>query len=93
MGYYMVYGCGDEYSPKRNSFRLRVMISACMLLFSILTRTFWAPGAEKLREVILPVENNTSRRAFDVLLDDLREGASIEDSLEVFCRTVLNGEN
>ena len=93
MGYYMVYGHRADYSRKNSSFRLRMMISVSMLLFSILVRSFWAPGTEKLRDALLPGDQSTAEIAFSVLMEDLREGEPVGGTLEVFCRSILNGED
>ena len=93
MGYQMVYGQSVCRARKSYAMRLRIMISLCLLIFSILVRTCWDSGAEKLRNLIIPGEMTSADLAFRSLMEDLREGESVGDSLEVFCRSVLNGEN
>ena len=93
MGYQMIYG--QVKQPKQGSQRLRIQtfIAVCMLLFAIAVRTFWTPGAEKLRDYLLPGDLTVTEEAFSVLLVNLRAGEPMGDAVAVFCRTVVNGEN
>ena len=69
------------------------MIAASVLIFSITVRIFWTDGTKQLRSWLLPGNETATETAFLALTEDLRSGASVSDSLEQFCRSVLNEEN
>lgn len=93
MGYQMIYHSTGKEKIRKNFLRMRTMIAASVLIFSITVRIFWTAGTEQLQTWFLPGDETVTEAAFLVLTEDLRSGASVSDSLERFCRSVLNEEN
>ena len=92
MGYRIDYA---GYEPKEcirtdTGVRLRCMVAAAFLVFSIAVRMFWPEGTSNLRAVFLPGDLSVTEQAFSQLITDLRQGHSLEDSVTVFCRRILN---
>lgn len=92
MGYRIVYGPEIKAQPQRtgSSARLRTMIAAAFLLFSIIVRLTWQEGTEIMRQALLPGDLTVTEQAFSEMITDLRQGEPVADAVTVFCRTVLD---
>ena len=92
MGYRIVYGPTEDrhHEAVEGSFRLRTMIAAILVVFSLIVRLTWQEGTDMLREYLLPGEQTLTQEAFSELVVDLREGEHLKDALTVFCQTILD---
>lgn len=92
MGYRIVYGEPIESAFRRtcSNGRLRTMIAALFLLFSLVVRLTWQDGAEIMREYLLPGDLTVTELAFSEMISDLQNGDPVADAVTVFCRTILN---
>lgn len=91
MGYRIEYGPQRLVKPKgdRHGFRRRILTAAFLLLGCILVRTFWNDGSELLETVLLPGEPTVTEQAFSLLLNDLRTGVPVGESVTAFCRFIV----
>lgn len=92
MGYRIVYA---EAEPKKRvrpatAVRLRTLVAAVLLLFSIMVRLLWPDGTTILRSVFLPGNLSVTEVAFSEFVEDIRDGQSLEDSVTVFCRKIIH---
>ena len=65
------------------------MIAFSFLVFTGLVRILWPEGRDLLVMSMLPGDLSVTEAAFSSLLDHLRQGSGLVDSLTVFCREVL----
>ena len=90
MSYRIVYGPDPiVQQPGKESVRKRVLTASCFLIFVWLVRLSWSEGREVLVRYLLPGEPTHAQAVFSVLLDNLRHGMGMVDSLTVFCREIL----
>ena len=90
MGYRVIYGEDPFEKAKIRKGRLAAMTAACLLAFSVGVRCIWPRGAESLKQLVMPKETATTA-AFVQMTADLRAGASIQDAVTAFCRSVVEG--
>lgn len=92
MGYRIVYGPQPEPESRKagGTVRLRTMIAAAFLIFSLVVRLTWNEGSEIMRQILLPGDLSVTEQAFSEMITDLREGESVADAFTVFCRAVLD---
>ena len=67
----------------------RILTALCFLIFVWLVQSLWPEGREVLTKYLLPGEPALAQAAFSVLLDNLRHGMGMVESLTVFCREIL----
>lgn len=91
MGYQMIYQSGKKMPDKRNSLQRQTGIAVCFLVFSVAVRMFWEPGAEMLREYLVPGELSVTEAAFSAFVNDLQQGSAIGTAVEAFCHRVIHG--
>lgn len=84
MGYRIVYG-EDPFEKTERKSHLRAMTAGFALALVVLVRLFFPAGAQMLREVLLPVENE----AFMQLTEDIRNREPLGDAVTVFCRRIV----
>ncbi len=92
MGYRIDYA-GPEpkiHIPTSKRTRMRTLIAAAFLLFSITVRLLWPEGTSVLQSVFMPGALTETEQAFSQLVTDLRAGAPLEESVEVFCRRIID---
>ena len=90
VGYRIVYGPDPVTSTERTgTARIRVQIAVCFLLFAGLVRLLWPEGREVLAMHLVTEEPTRAQTAFADLLENLRCGFGMVDSLTVFCREIL----
>lgn len=51
----------------------------------------WSKGRIFLRDLILPGDEAVTEHALQGLVDDLRDGHSMSDAMEVFCKEIIDG--
>lgn len=92
MGYRIVYGPQIKKPIVRtgSNGRLRTMIAAAFLVFSLVVRLTWPDGTEVLQSILLPGDLTVTEQAFSVMISDLRDGEPITDAVTVFCQTVID---
>lgn len=92
MGYRIDYGGPIPNIPYRRSnyFRLRSMVAVAFLLFSLVVRFCWTEGTDMLRSLFLPGDLTVTEQAFRDMVDDLRHGVPIGDSVTVFCQRIVD---
>ena len=91
MAYRIEYENGDKYpsaAPERTS-GVAVRAAGFFLLFLLLTQLFWPAGAEKLRQILMPWDAETTAEAFSVMVSDLRQGDDISEAVTAFCREIM----
>ena len=91
MGYRIIYGPVNNTTSRRgHAGRLRSMIAAALLAFTMLVRLYWHDGTIIMKEYLLPQHLTVTERAFSELIIDLREGQTVTDALTVFCLSILD---
>ena len=90
MAYRIVYGT-DPIVQKHNTgtARIRILIALNFLIFAMVVRLLWPEGRELLVMQFLPGDPTMTEIAFSNLLDSLRQGSGMAESLTVFCREIL----
>lgn len=92
MGYridYEDYAALRRKSAHRSSFRLAGLTAAFFLSFLLLTHAFWPAGRAKLRSLLLPGDPEVTGQALSSMVEDLRAGKPLSDSVTAFCREIL----
>lgn len=91
MAYRVIYGPMPKVSGRGScdSFRLRALTAACLLVFSMGVRQFWPEGRDRLRQVLLPGEETLTEAAFQDMMGDIRAGETLGDALTAFCREIV----
>ena len=91
MGYRIVYGpMPKPVRPKRErSIRIHMLTAVFLLLFVLLVKQTWPEGTDRLRSVFLPGKPGKTEQAVYVLLDEVRNGASVADAMTTFCRQII----
>ena len=90
VGYRIVYG-PDSITQRKPSgtARIRILVVLSFLFFALMVRFIWPEGREVLAIHLLPQNQTVTEMALSNLLEDLRHGEQIMDSLTVFCREIL----
>ena len=90
VGYRIVYEPDFvNAAGRKDSTRIRIMISCGLLIFALVVRLLWPEGREVLTEYLLS-KPTLAQSAFSDLLENLRCGSGMVESLTVFCREVLD---
>ena len=94
MSYRIEYGPSSPSSSRnpRHGSRVQTMTAVCLLLFSLLVRSFFPAGTEKLREILLPDSNSVVQSAYHAFLNQMQGGQSVTDAFTVFCQYVISHE-
>lgn len=79
-----------EIRSKQES-RIPKLFTLCFLCFLIFTFLFWDAGADWLRSFLIPGEDIQTIAAFQNMTGELRNGASLGEAIETFCREVIHG--
>ena len=90
VSYRIVYG--PNLTTQRRTagtVRIRILAALSFLVFTWIVRFFWADGREVLITYLQPEGLSLAEAAFYNLLENIRQGARIVDSLTVFCQEVL----
>lgn len=87
MAYRIEYGLPRP--RRREKFPLRLLLLTCFffVLFLAGVKIFWPEGQARLAQLLLPTG---TRAAFRDLLDALRSGQPVYDSLTAFCREIVS---
>lgn len=81
----------SEEKEKHRQGKGGVVLSAllCFLLFLIFVQLFWPEGQQALRAMILPGASENVWSAADDMVRQIREGEPVADTVDAFCRGVL----
>lgn len=92
MGYVIRYDCGESHSGSASSrcSRLTAMTAGFLLAFLLLTKLFWPEGSAMLRQFLIPGDPDVTSQAVSVLVDELRAGKPMGDTVQAFCAEILN---
>lgn len=89
MSYRIEYDCpGNLHSPKKHTNLMRC-IAGFFLLFLLLTQLFWPAGAQKLRQVFFPWDEEVTAKAFSGLVISVQQGDELSNAVSVFCREII----
>lgn len=86
MGYEISYG--PKYPGKKKGPGWLFLILIVLLALAVGAKTLWPEGADKLRQVILPL-SSSDQAAFAQMIEDVRDGENLADAVTVFCQAVL----
>ena len=93
MAYRIEYDTGAgkyEIHPERKS--LGPWLTAGWLaLFLLLTHLFWPAGEAALRDFLIPGDDAVTVLAAKRLAENLKEGTTLVEAAEIFCRDILAG--
>ena len=94
MSYRIEYGpeFPKKYRKNNQVSRVKAFTAAFLLLFTILVRSFFPAGTEKLRQLILPPEASLVQTGFDDFLSSMRSGKPMGDAFTVFCKQIVSHE-
>ena len=90
MGYRIIYG-PDKVMAARNcgTLRFRTLLAISFGIFALSVRFLWPEGREVIAAAFLPGELSVTQTAFSELLENLRQGVGMGNSLTTFCRNIL----
>ena len=71
--------------------RLGGMAMVFFLIFLLATAVFWPSGRLMLQRMILPCDMDVTTAAFGSMLEDIRDGESLEVAVEAFCKEIITG--
>ena len=95
MGYRIEYDRGEgtyQVLPEGKS-RVPAFTAAALAGFLLLTHLLWPAGDAAIREFLIPGEDSVTIEAVECMAAELREGASLQDALEEFCRRIIQHES
>ena len=92
MGYRIDYDGSTRITNYRTStgIRLRTLVAAGILLFSITVRTVWPDGSAVLQSVFIPTDLNATEIAFSELMEDICHGEPLGSSITTFCQKIID---
>lgn len=83
-----------EYEPgkreKQHSGRFPLLLAGCILAFLVLVNSLWPQGAQVLRQWLIPGNPVVTVAALESFAEELKDGQPISDSLERFCKRILD---
>lgn len=89
MAYSIGYGpLRHETKKKWTRSRFFVLVVVFFVVFLLSVQLFSQEGADYLRRMILPVENDTVE-AFSAMVEAVEEGTPISEAVTTFCREVI----
>lgn len=93
MAYRIEYAQNSKYQPPASFSwdRLGRMAVVFFLIFLLATAVFWADGRLMLQRILLPCDMDVTTAAFGSMLEDIREGESLEVAVEAFCKEIITG--
>ena len=83
-------GYGNQPKPTYTQKRSKIPMLSFMffILFLLMVNIFWQEGAQTLRHMLLPFEENTVT-AFDAMVTELSNGTALSDAVAAFCQEVI----
>ena len=93
MAYRIEYAQNPQYQPPASFSwdRLGRMAVVFFLIFLLATAVFWPDGRLMLQRILLPCDMDVTTAAFGSMLEDIREGESLEVAVEAFCKEIITG--
>ena len=91
MAYRIEYDCGVgkyEVFPEQKS-RIPALTAGALTVFLLLTHLFWPAGDALIQDFLIPGEDAVTIAAAQTLAENLKEGASLGEAAEIFCREIL----
>lgn len=93
MGYMIRYGGEEPAKQKKgniwNTLRFQSMTAFFLALFILAVGTFWANGRETLKSWLIPGEAGVTETAAIHLTENLRNGDSVLEAVDAFCREIF----
>lgn len=89
MSYRVDYHSEKEENHRQGRGRIMTGALLCFLLFLIFVQLFWPEGQQALRAMILPGASENVWSAADDMVRQIREGEPLRDTVDAFCRDVL----
>lgn len=90
MAYRIDYDSNDIRRKRTDSsLRIRTLITVSFLIFAWMAQLLWPAGREQLVNTFLPGDATMTQIAYLNLLERLRQGCGMAESLTVFCREIL----
>lgn len=91
MGYQIMYSPEDNhkyppYKPAKKKWLLPVVITLALLIAAGRPQT-----RRKLEQWFIPGDVQTTKAAFSVLMDDIREGEPVNEAVAAFCNVIIAG--
>lgn len=92
MGYRIQYTTEGHTRTElyRTPFPLRTLLALFLLLISISMRLLWPTGTQLLSNYLLPIDPSQTEVAFLSMVEDLRQGESVQNALTAFCIDILD---
>lgn len=72
--------------------RIGALVGIFFLLFLLMVNLFWAEGKDVLRDLVMPGDAAVTTAALNQLSVNLKQGLPVQESVEEFCRAILNKE-
>ena len=93
MGYQIRYGDTQASSGGQRPRLSRIigLSLSFLLVFVLLSWSFWPEGRAVLRDVLVPGDPDVTLHGLETLARELREGESLSDAVTAFCREVIDG--
>ena len=93
MAYRIEYAKNTKYQPPASFCRDRLgsMAVVFFLIFLLATAVFWPDGRLMLQRILLPCDMDVTTAAFGSMLEDIRDGESLEVAVEAFCKEIITG--
>ena len=93
MAYRIEYAKNTKYQPPASLCwdRLGRIAMVFFLIFLLATAVFWPDGRLMLQRMILPCDMDVTTDAFCSMLEDIRDGESLEVAVEAFCKEIITG--
>ena len=89
MAYSIGYGPQrSEVEQKKSDARFRLLVLVFFLVFLLSVKLFSKDGADFLRQMILPVGEETVE-AFSSMVRSVEDGTPVQEAVTAFCREVI----
>ena len=89
MGYKIVYG--KKKRGKYQPLRLQTVVAAFSFLLVLCVCASWPEGTAQLRRVFVSKELSESAQAMVSMVENLKAGDDISDTIMVFCQELIHG--
>ena len=80
----------ESHRPQKDPLRLQVMTAVCLLVFTLLVKTWFPAGTDKLRQLLIPDVPSVTQQALDGFVIDIREGDPLADAFTAFCQHIIS---
>ena len=95
MGYQIHYGTVmvKTHVPEGKGIKISRKYTKIVIAGVVVLLAIFLCGREAVQDYLIPGNSQVTREAMSKLVSDLKDGELFSNSIEVFCREIVNGAN